>query len=262
MSDPPIGDGRSAVSDTSRSLALPLTSYSELAKVTTINVGKDQNRQTFVLHDQILRESSDFFNNALKSAWQGLGNGSIELPEVCPRAFSIYAKFVLTGLMFIRQPQVNGNYLTEESECHRDTNHCCTLFKLASFLQAPSFQDAILDAFIEVLIDARTLKSDNIGLSVQFIKGIYTHSDKSSPVRAFCVCVCLYGWRNYSGRYLDDYPHEFLCDLLRAAGPHIASTSGVRGIPNPVDLERSCEFHAHQHRGEPCYRAQRGFRTE
>jgi hypothetical protein len=56
-----------------------------------------------VLYEKLLRESLVFLDNALKGDWKEAQDIIVTITEACPRRFAVYAKFLLTGLMFTHQ---------------------------------------------------------------------------------------------------------------------------------------------------------------
>jgi hypothetical protein len=75
---------------------------SGLASVITVIVGTGDQQRTVVLHEALLRQSSVFFDNALKPELKEAHDRAITTIETCPKSFATYAKFLFTGVIFIQ----------------------------------------------------------------------------------------------------------------------------------------------------------------
>jgi len=130
---------------------------------------------------------------------------------------------------------------------------------MANFLQASTIHDAIMDAFIETILDLRstTVKHPTAGLiGADYVHYLYKHSSKGSPLRKFAVDFNLWSLpiakRHCQKLNLTQYPIDFLHDYLQAAALFITSLRKVKH--DPVNLEKSCDYHEHTLRGGPCYK--------
>jgi len=223
-----------------------------------VGVGKDQ--ETLVLHECLLRESSVFFDNALKGDWKEAHEKTVKLPEIQPADFAAYARFLFTGLLFIKsQSDVDSqaDVKLDHKVWRMNLTRCFSLLPLADFLQAPSMEDAIVDAIIEVIVEVRTKSKTYWMFGASFINHIYTYSCPGSPIRQLFVDLCLYQWdlERINGEMCrSDYDIGFLRDYIKAAAPCITSGKKSRSQTDPVDCLNLCKYHNHSWRGEPCYR--------
>jgi hypothetical protein len=236
---------------------------SRLDSVVTVIVGSEEAQETFVLHESVLRQNSDFFNNALNGGWKEAQEQAVKISEVKPARFAIFAKFILTGLLFI---QSDGDIATVRGrKWNKAALSCRTatldtisrLFMLASLLQAPDFQDAILDIFIETVLDYRALMKGNFAFLHNRIQIVHNHTAADSPYRKFFVDINLHSWLNggcLKGIMFAEYPPQFCHDFMHASLPFLSQRMEAAEMPDPADLSRSCQYHEHTKRGQPCYK--------
>jgi hypothetical protein len=195
----------------------------------------------------------------LKPEWKEAHGRAIAISDSCSKSFAVYAKFLLTGFLFIRpDDQTSATFGTQEGlYISKDVTVCMRLLELAKFLQALDFQDAIVDAMMDIIVELRATNG-RFGMSYDRIHGIYKVSAANSPIRRFVVDLCLHAW-NGEGYTMLDFKHygaEFLYDFIKAAAPYITSNRDAQKMPDPVDLSESCKYHIHTLHGEPCYKTQ------
>jgi hypothetical protein len=168
----------------------------------------------------------------------------IVLPDIAVDDFAIYAKFLYTGLLFTK-----GSNASELSRCLH-------LYKVAKHLEAVDFQDAIVDALIENILEFRALKGQCRFTTTQ-IATIYSITEEHSLLRTFAQNLCLQskGPHGFEKRRMKDFPVEFQLDLLAAAGPYITTSAKSIDMQDPLDLSKSCKYHEHTRLKQSCYRA-------
>lgn len=80
---------------------------SDFESVVTINVGIKPDKKTFVLHSHALRNSSNYFAIATDVNRAVAENDKpINLPDIAIEDFTVYAKFLYTGLLFTKEANV------------------------------------------------------------------------------------------------------------------------------------------------------------
>lgn len=165
------------------------------------------------------------------------------LPDITVDDFTVYAKFLYTGLLFTKEANV------------AELARCLHLYKVANHLEAMDFRDAIVDALIETILDFRALKGQ-CRFTAAHITTIYAMTDEGSPLRKFAQNLCLQskGPQGFEKKRLKDFPVEFQLDLLTAAAPFITSSTKSTDMPDPLDPDQSCKYHEHTALGTPCYR--------
>jgi hypothetical protein len=264
-----------------------------------VGIGKKQ--RTFICYEKLLRQSSFFFNNALKSEWKEAQDRIVTMTETKPKTFGTYVKFLLTGLLFVLsdQPSSASNHqpstpdtqspaqdlqsavsdLQSSTSNHRSSTvdngrnrarargvaAWANLLELASFLQAPDFQDAILDGAIESMLEVRRAGTESpIEVGGELVTRIYTFTIQGSPVRRWIVDLCLHTWdrTQYTGTDFEVYPKGFLQDLIQATGPYIRSRNTSENAADPLDISKSCTYHVHTSGGRLCYRKKYQYNTK
>lgn len=225
---------------------------SDFGGIITINVGVKPDRKTFVLHRHALCNSSNYFVITMDvQCAVAEDDKPIALPDITVEDFAIYAKFLYTGFVFTKE--VNGVELTR----------CLHLYKVARYLEALDFQDAIVDALIENILEFRALKGQCRFTATQ-ITTIYTMTEEGSPLRKFAQNLCLQskGPQGFEKKRMKDHPIDFQLDLLAAAAPFITSSAKSTDMPDPLDLGKSCKYHEHAVHGLPCYKRKYQFITD
>lgn len=167
----------------------------------------------------------------------------VALPEITVEDFAVYAKFLYTGLLFTKEANV------------AELTHYLHLYKVAKHLEAMDFQDAIVDALIENILEFRALRGQCRFTAAQ-ITAIYAMTEEGSHVRKFAQNSCLQskGPQGFEKKRMKDFPVEFQLDLLTAAAPFITSSAKSTDMRDPLDLSKSCKYHEHTAIGKPCYR--------
>jgi hypothetical protein len=165
-----------------------------------VKVRPQDRRETFILHEYLLRESSIFFNNALKGEWMEAQDRVVTVPEMSAEAFEVYAKFLLTGCLFIKSDDMKlSSTRPGERRVNCDGLKLCKYaIELANFLHASDFQDGIRDAMMEICANSATNMdlADNTTMMFgdSLVTPIYTHSRSGSPPRKIIVLTCLHGF--------------------------------------------------------------------
>lgn len=90
--------------DTSAHQTLTMTDQVRVAKkrramnnVVTVTVGAGEDSEVFLVHDFLLKQTSKFFQTALKEDWKEGQEKKVDLPEDKPEAFGIYNEWLLHG---------------------------------------------------------------------------------------------------------------------------------------------------------------------
>jgi hypothetical protein len=180
-----------------------------------------------------LRENSALFVNELNAAWSISDMKMVLVPEASPSAFTEFVKFFYTGYLFIDHP--SPAYGGQENDPMIVSNG---LLKLAHYLQAPDFRDALVDAMIQDFSRSRQTYDRASGLQQNAVTEIYQYTATGAPPRNLTVSVCRRAWQVNEYETLDftQYPVAFLNDYLKKAGRYINSVLGLLAMPDPLDL--------------------------
>lgn len=197
-----------------------------------------------MLHRQALRSSSNYFAVAMDVKCAAAEDAEpINLPDIIVEDFAVYAKFLYTGLLFTKESNV------------AELARCLHLYKVATHLEAMDFRDATVDALIETVLDFRALKGQ-CRFTASHVMTIYAMTDEGSPLRKLAQNLCLQskGPQSFEKKRMKDFPVDFQLDLLAAAAPFITSSIKSTDMPDPLDLENSCQYHEHTAFDKPCYK--------
>jgi hypothetical protein len=246
---------------------------SGLESVIKVIVGIGEKQRTFICYEKLLRQSSVFFDNALKPEWKEAQDRIVTMKETKPKTFGTYVKFLLTGLLFVLSDQPSSASNHQPSTVDNGRNRArargvaawANLLELASFLQAPDFQDAILDGAIESMLEAcRAGTESPIEVGGKLVTRIYTFTIQGSPMRRWIVDLCLHTWdrTQYTGTDFEVYPKGFLQDLIQATGPYIRSRNTSENAADPLDISKPYTYHDHTSGGRLCYRKKYQYNTK
>jgi hypothetical protein len=210
----------------------------------TVRVGPDGQRETFLLHESLLRQSSAFFEAALKDEWKEASNKVVTLTEYKPDDFRVYTKFLYTGLVFMVKVEDEQDVVGEpatpriQNICHK-INRWRSLNSLSDYLQAPNFKDALVDALMEIAAAVPWICANTVIFGASTVDFVYQHSPEGSNIRRFLVNTKIY--RNVPKSYtrMREYPPAFLQDILAATGPLITSTQKASDGQDPLNLSRT-----------------------
>jgi len=203
----------------------------------------------------LICSKSEFFKIACKPEWECGKTDTVTLDDDDPTIFGIFltwlkasAKGVPNLLHIVDKPldnTVTSRYLTQH--LYENLVRC---FILGDLLQAPAFQNAIMDC---VIILAK-------GYSIQFkqllssrpedIGEIYDHTLKGSPLRKFILdgIVSRMNPDQFIETVVDDLLYsnqEFIKELLHASLSTIHAMEINRGVvQSPWEKDR-CHYHIH-----------------
>lgn len=168
----------------------------------------------------------------------------ISLPNVTVKDFAVYANFLYTGLLCTKETDI------------AELAWCLHLYKIAKDLKAIDFQDATIDALIEIILEHRASKGQ-CRFTANQITTIYAMTEEGSPLRKFAQNLCLQskGPNGFEKKRLEGFPVEFQLDLLTAAAPFITSSAKSIDMQDPLDLGRSCKYHNHTVLDMACYKS-------
>jgi hypothetical protein len=212
-------------------------------KVITVKVGVEG--VEFAVHEGAIRQSSKFFDNALKGLWRESQTRCISLASVKPLHFKIYYQWVLTGQLHSRQEQ--------DSAVLVELTLLPFLAGLGHYLMDASFIDIVSDALLQTVAESRAARTLLLHLGASF----YILSPAGSTTRS--VVADLSAWystfddiKNMKARFDKGVDRsDFIMDLLHAMA---AKFLGPRAGHSPLEgWKTSCKYHSHGDK-KPCYR--------
>jgi hypothetical protein len=221
----------------------------------TVLVGKSEDE--FFIHEELVRASSTFFEDALSKDWEEKQERMVRLPGVDIEAFHIYVKWLYSGRFYaVKEGDKDINKRTG-SRMDRELKRWSRCYELGNFLQDVDFKDAMIDVMIE------RMKEGNSGYRTRIAETLYTNSGPDSAHRIFAVDIVINLWHDEDliADYLchKSHPVEYLNDLIVAMATYLRD-----GIPNEAPAEffqtdSHCSYHEHTGLHKPCYRTKPGF---
>ncbi|KAF2799664.1 hypothetical protein K505DRAFT_230491, partial [Melanomma pulvis-pyrius CBS 109.77] len=217
----------------------------------------------FFVHETLLRTNSAFFEKALGSNWKESNEKDVKLPEVDPEDFNAYLRWLYTGRLYlIKHDDDDDDHdddgddtIGEEFKLRGEWGRWAEYYKLGDFVQDSGFQDALVDALIE-----RVLEKYHYPIFLPPI--VYKHSTSGSIHRKLLVdlVVCVWDHEHFSMLSEPAYgnPVEYLGDILRDLGPKLKEGLEYQTLEEFLDGKSSCHYHEHRRLGKPCYKAKPG----
>ncbi|KAH4000213.1 hypothetical protein HBI26_197700 [Parastagonospora nodorum] len=205
-------------------------------------------QEEYHIHENILRGSSSFFDNALKKEWKEGQDRAIDLPEVNNEAFSIWIKWLYTGSVFLTRPEDHSSDGKSSKECPRWDN----CYALGDFLQDTDFKDACIDVMIEIMVSLRRHPYDLPAM-------IYKCSTQDSNHRTFVVDTFINVMKRKDWAKNASHPQQFLFDVIKVLS--VNPESGIEGktCSKFFNLDDTCKYHDHGP-DKPCYKTKPAFR--
>ncbi|PPJ59893.1 hypothetical protein CBER1_08329 [Cercospora berteroae] len=203
--------------ESTRQQALTLPRYT--CAIITVAVGTNESPDEFRVHEDLLREHSDFFEAALNNQWKEAQERKITLPEDEPDVVDTYVQWLYGSTIEAAAPsamQIEG----------RITNRIwAKLYVFGDKIQDRVFANAVMEAWTAAL-DSPPPGAIRTFPDIRCILTIYQHTTPGNPARKFLVHV----WAAYRKlRWMEEGRHknsllecpEFLLDLARATAPKV-----------------------------------------
>lgn len=186
----------------------------------------------FGVHEDLLRVSSLFFDNAMSGDWQESKQRTVQLPEDEPKIFALYVHWLYFGTLpvFCDEPGVEGD------EEYLDL---VKAYVLGDKLLDSKFQDTAVDAIVEKSVTAA--QDGSLWYpGAEPIEYAYRNTNTSARIRGLLVDMYVCFGR---GEWLHDWdeptevPQPFLWDLSLSLldgrdgsqGPIVASKYHIHG---------------------------------
>ncbi|KAF2209495.1 hypothetical protein CERZMDRAFT_5765, partial [Cercospora zeae-maydis SCOH1-5] len=152
--------------------------------VVTITVGTGANSEDFVVHDFLLKQSSSFFQAALKEEWKEGQEKIVNLPEDHSEAFALYVEWLFSGKIASGSDKPEGRL--SSSEITREHLVLANLYVLGEKLLDDHFCAQTRKATAE-LCDIEDSEGYRIFPNYVAINIIYAGTKEGSPMREWLV---------------------------------------------------------------------------
>ncbi|KAK5134579.1 hypothetical protein LTR08_006365 [Meristemomyces frigidus] len=217
-----------------RSARLSASAVSDLSGNTiTFDVGKDDKKKRFLVHEKTIMSRSKFVRLALDKEWKEAQERTIPLPDDEPAVFKLYQLWCYYTRVF-SQDNSNAIYGTSGTEFRL----LVQAYNLGDKLLDTHFKDAVLDCIIDTL--RSTSKFD-----VRLTGLVYDNTTERSPLRRLWQDI--YIWASNPSwldeEFVGDFIHaELLLDLGKR---HMMFNNGQRPASVPYLQESACGYHEH-----------------
>jgi hypothetical protein len=220
-------------------------------KSRTIFVRVGAEEEEYHIYENLLRANSGFFDIALKKEWKEGQDRIVEMLETNNEAFSIWAKWLYTGCMYLMK---DGDIerTSEGVTTNREWPRWASCYAFGDFLQDSDFKDTCIDSCIEAIV---VRASSPYSLA----SWIYSCSAGCSSHRKLAVDVFVHCWARTGWTRDIKHPAEFLSDVIKAIGPNVSSGIKAQDFEAYFDLKNTCEYHDHGPE-KPCYKSKPAFR--
>jgi hypothetical protein len=203
----------------------------------------------------LICSKSEFFKTACKPEWECGKTDTVTLDDDDPTIFGMFltwlkasAKGVPNLLHIVDKPldnTVTSRYLTQH--LYENLVRC---FILGDLLQAPAFQNAIMDCVIILAKDYSIQFKQLLSSRPEDIGEIYDHTLKGSPLRKFILdgIVSRMNPDQFIETVVDDLLYsnqEFIKELLHASLSTIHAMEINRGVVQSPWEKNRCHYHIH-----------------
>jgi len=214
----------------------------------TVRVGYEE--ISFTVDKSTLLISSELFKKGLDTLPNTDRLEVIDLPDAKPRAFEIYLGWLETGHFYIME----GNDV-RENNCGEMLNNdefwkWDECYKLGYAIQDCGFQDACIDWLQEKII------SEGDMIMIHVPETVYMIDDQVPAHCQLFVDIAAHLWGDWRFEEMeeDDYPSEFLMDLLKHVSKKMRHNKVAREKPEDFFKDVGCKYHAHVALNKPCYK--------
>ena len=227
-----------------------------------VRVGEaDDDQQEFVVYENLIRRSSEFFDNVLTELQDTSNERAICLPANHPAQFELYYHWLLTGKLYSKF-RVGDSIFGDEIRSERlaSANELSELYSASAIghdLADTDFVDAVTDTILQWSTE-KPFKDGNVPLYLGC--KMYWRLPEGSPVRKLMVDLAssikindgvINELRQDSDPEEKERSVEFLLDILQVT----ASARDAHGskLIDFDDWQTSCKHHCHGEE-KACYR--------
>ncbi|KAF2443929.1 hypothetical protein P171DRAFT_444192 [Karstenula rhodostoma CBS 690.94] len=173
-------------------------------KVLTVVVGDGDSKREFVVHEELICESSEFFRGAMSGEWKEAGHRVVALPEDDPDVFALYLQAIY-----------NGHVQLDDFDQHYNILSWASVYTLADKLMDADIKNVVIDKFYEI----RSELWETCITTGEAVQVIYDQTPGPCGMRQLLVDAIVYHYELSSWDRKDfssamaAAPREFLEDL-------------------------------------------------
>lgn len=177
-------------------------------------VGEEPSQKTFIVHEGIICERSEFFRRAMNGNWAESSERVVKLPEDSAEIFGTYMNLVYTGMVATQLDDTNEE--TKHTKLSAECIYLCQLYVLAEKLQ-----DALAKGSVREALRRLDLEKNGEGRFVlpplKAINLLYEGTCEGDPVRIVFVARYLTASPEQVKDIVSKTPREFVAELAVAA---------------------------------------------
>lgn len=213
----------------------------------TVRVGSES--ETFFVHEHLLCTNSMFFARALKKEWAEGEARQVDLPDVDPDTFEIWAKWLYTGRLCYAATNRDEDF---SIWLPKEWVRWAKIYALGDFLQDTDLKDAAIDAHVENMLELD-------GYCPILAKWVYPYSSARSAHRKLAVDLFVATWvQEDLVLRKASCPTDFSYDVLNSLGPRLSNRVGTMKVSEFFRGADRCKYHDHGEE-KPCYRTRPTF---
>lgn len=203
-------------------------------------------KDTYYIHESLLRKPGTFFDTALSKDWQEGQTCVIELPEDDPVTVRLYFEWLYTGKISCKSERPLPDF-----------SAFAALYSLGEKILDRNFQDCVIDAIIGLTHAKETVNGvqcDRCFPSFDAIDRIYQDTPAGTPARRLLVDLYVnHGNLDHPqwDATLKQVNHEFLVDFTFALLRRHKTSRKDRTDLNELEKMPACAYHHHA-KNEPC----------
>ena len=131
------------LADISEKLIRCCTRYDYEESITVL-VGEEKKK--YVIHKNIVCQSSPFFDAAVKGQWKEAAEMVVRMPETKPEIFSAYVGWLYTGNLDVKAtPDTKYTKAMEPADVEAIQFKLVDAYRLGDYVQDPTFRNAVVD---------------------------------------------------------------------------------------------------------------------
>ncbi|KAK4495740.1 hypothetical protein PRZ48_013008 [Zasmidium cellare] len=175
----------------------------------TIKATLDDETESFHVHEDIIKERSQYFRTAFDKKWAEGKAREIEMQEDDPEIVSGYLEFIYRGSI------CSAPFSSDSEERNRAIQHLIRLYVFGEKIQDDEFCNSTLRTLV-----TRCSEKDSTGSTWyptgNSVRTLYDGTPTNSPARCFLVDMHLeHGEEEWLGEDAEHHHPEFLFDLAR-----------------------------------------------
>ncbi|KAF2867651.1 hypothetical protein BDV95DRAFT_581452 [Massariosphaeria phaeospora] len=219
-------------------------------KAMTVRVGIKPHFKDFTVHENLIRNSSAFFKEALSHENDTDQPRIVQLPDCLNGMggqFHIYQQWLYTGRLY------TGKSASEDNR-RQEWTRLYGCYLLGDSIQDTNFMDVCMDAMVKWADDCGKITQLETRLDAV---EIYKKTPETSPLRLLFVdlIVEVHDYDFWKAEKDHDFSYAFMRDMVIAlAYKYQSKTRKSRSLPPYKNsLGQSCHYHC---RGDaPCYKS-------